>query len=173
MKNTYLSKKWNILINKISASSLLSSGLRIKLYRMFGFKEINTYNIRDNVFFYSNKITIGKGSFVNRSCYFYNTDWIKIGSEVAIAPEVMLCTNTHEMGNEYRRASEVKSSPIFIEDGSWIGARAIILPGVTIGKGCVIAAGSVVITDCLPNCLYAGVPAVKVKELQIENSIAI
>jgi len=46
-----------------------------------------------------------------------------------------------------------------IGDGAWIGARVIILPGVTVGAGAVIAAGSVVTSDCAPDSLYAGVPA--------------
>ena len=49
--------------------------------------------------------------------------------------------------------------------GTWIGANAIVLPGVRIGEGCVIAAGSVVVNDCEDNSLYAGVPARFIRKL--------
>ena len=55
--------------------------------------------------------------------------------------------------------------PIDIQDGCWIGANSIILPGTIIKQGCVIAAGSVVKGECNANCLYAGIPAYKKKEL--------
>ena len=57
------------------------------------------------------------------------------------------------------------SKPINIEDGVWIGAEVIILPGITIGSGCVIGAGSVVAKDTEKDSLYVGIPARKVKNL--------
>jgi acetyltransferase-like isoleucine patch superfamily enzyme len=49
----------------------------------------------------------------------------------------------------------------------WIGANAIILCGVTVGEGCIIASGSVVTKDCYPNGMYAGVPAKRIKDLDV------
>jgi maltose O-acetyltransferase len=54
---------------------------------------------------------------------------------------------------------------VFIGNGVWVGVNATILPGITIGDGCVIAAGAVVTSDCEPNCLYGGVPAKIIKRL--------
>ncbi|EHM32411.1 Putative acetyltransferase [Enterococcus faecium E4453] len=56
-------------------------------------------------------------------------------------------------------------APIVIEDGSWIGANVTVIPGVTIHKGAIVAAGSVVVKDCEENALYAGVPAKKIRNL--------
>ncbi|MCR4913326.1 MAG: acyltransferase [Lactobacillus sp.] len=56
--------------------------------------------------------------------------------------------------------------PVKIDDGCWIGANVTILPGVHIGKGCVIGAGAVVNKDCEPNGVYVGVPAKRIKDLQ-------
>ena len=56
--------------------------------------------------------------------------------------------------------------PIIVGDGCWIGANSLIMPGVTIGNGVVIAAGSVVTKDCESDCLYGGVPAKKIKEFK-------
>lgn len=59
----------------------------------------------------------------------------------------------------------IKPLPIEIKDGCWIGAGSIILPGTIVGSGCVIAAGSLVKGECKPNCLYAGIPAKIIREL--------
>lgn len=63
------------------------------------------------------------------------------------------------------RAPEKISKPITIGNGCWIGANSIVLPGVNIGNGTIVAAGFVVIQDCEENSLYAGVPAKKIKQL--------
>lgn len=52
-----------------------------------------------------------------------------------------------------------------MEDGCWLGGNVTVLPGVTIGRGCVIAAGAVVTKSCDPNGLYAGVPARRIRDL--------
>lgn len=104
-------------------------------------------------------------SFVNRGCVFDNSASIEIGERVMVGMEVMFVTSTHALGSSERRAMEVTSAPIVIGDGSWIGSRATILPGVTIGVGCVVGAGSLVREDCQPNGLYAGVPAKRIKSL--------
>ncbi|WP_060664555.1 DapH/DapD/GlmU-related protein [Bacillus sp. CHD6a] len=80
--------------------------------------------------------------------------------------EVLFCTSTHEFGTCERRAGKPYGKPIKIGNGCWVGARVTILPGVTIGDGCIIAAGSVVTKDCESNSLYSGVPAKRVKGLQ-------
>lgn len=77
----------------------------------------------------------------------------------------MFCSSTHKIGSEKKRAGDAVGNPIYIEDGCWIGARSLILPGVTIGKGTIIAAGSIVTKNCEPNSLYAGIPAKKIKHL--------
>ncbi len=77
----------------------------------------------------------------------------------------MFCTTTHKMGTSERRAKEVIEKSIVIGSGTWIGARATIIPGVYVGNGCVIAAGAIVSKDCEPNGLYAGVPARRIKNL--------
>ena len=94
---------------------------------------------------------------------------ITIGDRVSIGHEVMMLTESHELGPEERRAARLISMPIVIGSGVWIGARAIILPGVTIGDGSVIAAGAVVAQDVPPNVLVGGVPARVVRELPLHE----
>jgi maltose O-acetyltransferase len=71
-----------------------------------------------------------------------------------------------------RRAGDLKAEPVTIGDGAWIGARATILPGVTIGGGAVVAAGSVVTRDLPANVLAGGVPARVIRELTVEAPLS-
>lgn len=90
---------------------------------------------------------------------------IEIGNKVMIGPEVILLGgdhNTTEVGRFMRDVTEKKLSddlPITIEDDVWIGARAIILKGVTVGRGAIIGAGSVVGTSIPPYAIALGYPA--------------
>lgn len=84
---------------------------------------------------------------------------ITIGSNCDIGPNVDLVTGSHCIGTSHRRAGEGTALPITIGDGCWIGAHSLILGGVRIGSGCVVAAGSVVTRDVPDNMLVAGVPA--------------
>lgn len=156
------------MVNKVAASTLIGNVLRTKLYKMCGVS-INTNQIRGDVYFHSKHVHIGKNSFINMFTSIFSSiderGIVTIGDNCQIAMHVLLCTHTHAIVNEDGRAGETEFYPITIEDGCWIGARAVILPGVRIGKGCIIAAGAVVNKNCEPNGLYAGVPARRIKDL--------
>jgi maltose O-acetyltransferase len=114
----------------------------------------------------SAKVSIGKSVYINDGCVIIRGAPITIGDQCNIGFGAMLCTITHQSGDRSRRAGMTEFKPIVIGNGCWIGARATILPGVTIGDSCVIAAGAVVTKDCEPNGMYAGVPARRMKELE-------
>lgn len=98
------------------------------------------------------------------SSYNWN-ERIQIGRNCDIGPCVLIQTGTHEIGSEDRRAGRGKCLPITIGDGTWIGARATILGGSNIGKGCVVGAGSLVLPGDYPdNTLLVGIPA-KIKRV--------
>lgn len=78
---------------------------------------------------------------------------------------VTFMNSDHDLADSERRAGKYRPKPIIVGDGCWIGANSLIMPGVTIGSGVVIAAGSVVTKDCEKDCLYGGIPARKIKEL--------
>ena len=120
--------------------------------------------------FVGSRVTLGVRTFINWGVTFDATAEIVVGDRVSIAPGAMLVTGSHEIGDARRRAGTLASAPIRIADGCWIGARATVLPGVTIAGGCVIAAGAVVAHDCEPNGLYAGVPARRVRELEPQGA---
>ena len=106
-------------------------------------------------------ITLGDGCYINRRCTLF-ADWgcaITLGKNVWLGPEVMLWTGTHEIGPSAQRCGDAVMRPIVIGDGCWLGARATVLAGVTLGAGSVVGAAAVVTRDVFPNCLAAGVPA--------------
>jgi len=82
-----------------------------------------------------------------------------IGDWVCIGPDVTVITATHDIGPAYKRCGFSRSKPVVINDGCWICAGVTLLPGVTIGKSSVVAAGAVVTADVPPNSLVGGVPA--------------
>ena len=102
---------------------------------------------------------------VNSGCVFENREHVTIGNNCYFGPEVMVVTSTHEIGSAHQRAGNYAGAPVIIEDGCWIGARATILPGVIIRRGCVVAAGAVVTQSTESDGLYAGVPAIRKRTL--------
>ena len=90
---------------------------------------------------------------------------IVIGDRVSIAPRVTLVTSSHPNASRIRPFAPVASGGITIEPDAWIGAGAVILPGVRIGRGAVVGANAVVARDVPPLHVVAGTPARTVREL--------
>lgn len=112
-------------------------------------------------------VTIGKNVFINRDAYIRpNTT---IGDNVRIGPFVRLISDTHEVGPSTRRAGKSRFDPIVIGDGTWIGAAVTVIGGVSIGKGCIIAAGAVVTRDIPDNTMVGGVPARHIRDLPVDG----
>jgi len=97
-------------------------------------------------------VRIGNNTFINRRCIISPN--LTIGDNVSIGFGASLITNSHKIASSDQRAGEPIFPPIVIGDGCWIGANSTVLGNVTIEKGTIIAAGSVVIKDCEPDCLY-------------------
>ena len=161
----FANRSWNLRVNVLAASPFLRGTLRERLYKSGGI-DVNGTEIRPGAWFFSSSITFGAGGMVNSDCYFENREPITIGARCFFGPGVFVGTSTHAVGGPSQRAGDYIGGPVVIADGCWIGARAVILPGVTISAGCVIAAGAVVTHDTEPNGLYAGVPAVRKRDLQ-------
>lgn len=156
----------DIYFNKLCASCLIPNKLRKCLYKIAGIKIGKGVKICPHCFIGNGNVEIGENTFLNYNVWLNTASKIKIGSRCNIAMKVTFITSTHEIGDVNRRAGESVSSSINVGNGCWIGANSIILPGVNIGDGVIIAAGSVVNSDLTENCLYAGVPAKKIKELK-------
>ena len=108
---------------------------------------------------------IGRDCWINVGCHIDASDDVSISDRVAIARRVMILTNTHRIGSSERHTSALLSEPVTIGDGCWLGTRVVVLPGVRIGPGSIVAAGAVVTRDVPPDTLVAGVPATLVRDL--------
>lgn len=118
---------------------------------------------------YGRHLRIGPDTFVNANAVFLDAAPIRIGADVLIGPGVQLLTVSHPVRAADRIIPKAErqpghapyrtwARPITIGDGAWLGAGAIVLPGVTIGANAVIGAGSVVTTDIPDHCLAIGQP---------------
>ncbi|KPU45357.1 maltose O-acetyltransferase [Oxobacter pfennigii] len=121
-------------------------------------------NIRPGIKFAKGyNISIGDNSGIGDSSFLQDIGEIIIGNDVLMAPEIMIFTSNHEMKrNELIRNQGIKVKNVRIGDDVWIGTRAIILPGVNIKNGAVIAAGAVVTKDVEEYSIVGGVPARKI-----------
>ncbi|MBE6270779.1 MAG: acyltransferase [Prevotella ruminicola] len=92
---------------------------------------------------------------------------VKIGNHVNLAQGITVTALNHNFTDSNKRIDEqgISTNAVSIEDDVWIGANAVILPGVTIGNHCVVAAGAVVTKDVPPHSLVAGVPAKVIKQI--------
>ena len=102
------------------------------------------------------KVVIGKGTVINQGCLLYTTGGIIIGEQVSISAGVWLVTGTHDI-NHPQFIDSYK--PIVIGHHAWIGMRATVLGGITIGEGAVVMAGAMVTHDVPPFSVVGGVPA--------------
>lgn len=129
-----------------------------KITCFFFMKEYSfTSSIRRNVDIRSPyRISIGKYCNINKSCVLDGRGGVTIGNCVDIAQEVNIWTEQHDYNDPNFISME---APVVIEDYVWIASRATILPGITIGRGAVVACGAVVTKDVAPLSIVAGVPA--------------
>lgn len=101
-------------------------------------------------------VRIGRRSRINRGACLDARGGLSIGDDVSISREAMVLTAYHRHDSP---RFEVETRKVVIEDHVWIGTRAMVMPGVILGRGCVVAAGSVVTKDVPPLTIVAGVPA--------------
>lgn len=93
----------------------------------------------------------------------YNVAKVSIGRRAVISQGAYLCAASHDFSDPTRAVFPLISAPIRVGDCAWVAARAIVLPGVTIGEGCVIGAGSVVTRDMPAHTVCAGNPCRAIK----------
>lgn len=113
-------------------------------------------------------LSIGKNVFINFDCTFLALGGIIIEDNVLIGPKVSLLSEGHPLAPAERGA--LVPGKIHIKKNAWIGANAVILPGVTIGKNAVVAAGAVVAKDVEDNTVVGGVPAKFIKQINADDN---
>lgn len=108
---------------------------------------------------YGCNIAVGRDFYANFNVTFLDCALIRFGDGVLVGPNVTFATAGHPTDPVARRAGEEWARPITVGDNVWFGAGCVVLPGVTIGDGAVVAAGAVVSKDVPANAIVAGVPA--------------
>ena len=114
---------------------------------------------------YGFHIEVGENFFANYNFIVLDGNYVRIGDNVWIAPNVGIYAAGHPLDVEDRIGGEEYAFPVTIGDNVWIGGGVTIIGGVTIGKNAVVAAGSVVIRDVPPDTLVAGNPARVIRKL--------
>jgi maltose O-acetyltransferase len=153
-----------VVVDRIIGSPLIPSAYRWVLYRAVG-KDVGRSLIFSGCHIGSGEIRIGRGVFVNRNVFIDASAAVHIEDGVWIAMNSSIVTSTHTIGDADRRAGRLQAKPVTIGAGSWLGAHVVVAPGVTIGRGCVVGANSLVNKDCEPNGLYVGSPARRIRDL--------
>jgi len=114
---------------------------------------------------YGYNVEIGKGVFINVNCVILDTYRVSIGDRTLLGPNVQLLAALHPMEVEERRTGIESGKAVIVEEDAWLGGGVIVCPGVTIGRGAVIGAGSVVTRSIPPLVFAAGNPCRVIRAL--------
>jgi maltose O-acetyltransferase len=118
---------------------------------------------------YGSQIQLGARAYVNMCCVFLDAAAITLGDDVQLGPGVMLLTSDHPRDAAERAQVLESARAITIGAGAWLGAGAIVLPGIEIGRGAIIGAGSVVTRSVAPGVTAAGNPCRVIKEAEWDS----
>lgn len=156
----WMVSKWVFFVNPVP----WPSGLRIAILRFFGAKIGQRVVIRSNVnITFPWRLQIGDDVWLGEEVLILSLAPVVIESNVCISQRAFLCTGSHD----FRAPNfDLITKPITIRAGSWVAAQVFVAPGVEIGEGSMVAAGSVVSQDVPPKTLVRGNPAVVVKRLE-------
>lgn len=144
--------------------------VKIKLY-LKGFKNVG-YNISLKFPLKiegKNNVEIGDNTSIGTYVHIWGNGGVRIGKDVLIAAHCCITSLTHDYSMKPVRLGKIVSKTVIIEDDVWLGYNVIVLPGITIGKGSIVAAGSVVTKDIPPYSIAVGNPAVVIKKRIISN----
>jgi maltose O-acetyltransferase len=130
------------------------------------FGKVGSCYIEPNFFCdYGKNIELGQNFYANHNCVILDAAKVSIGDDVLFGPGVQIYTVTHPLDAAQRKTGLEQGKAVTISNSVWVGGGAIILPGITIGEGAVIAAGAVVTKDVPAYKVVAGNPATIIKNL--------
>ncbi len=153
----------HVYVNRVGGSHLVPRPVRFLVYRSAGM-QVGRADIFPGLTISGRpqNLRIGHGTGINVGCFFDCEGRVTVGERVMIGMGVTLVTSDHPPGPAGRPHAAPAGRDIVIGDDVWLGARCMVLPGVTVGAGTIVSAGSVVTRDCMPHSVYAGVPARRV-----------
>ncbi len=143
------------------------SGWRVRLLQLFGAAIGSGVVVKPGVRVkYPWRLTLGNDCWLGEDAWLDNLAGITLGDNVCVSQGAYLCTGNHDWSDP---AFSLLLGPITLGEGSWVGAQAFIAPGITVGEQAVAAAGSVVTKNIPAGQVYAGNPAVFVRERSIRH----
>lgn len=141
--------------------------IKIWLLRVFGAQIGSGLIIKNNVNIkFPWKLSVGDNVWLGENCWLDNLDYITIENDVCISQGALLITGNHDYSVSnfpYRNA------PIVVKNGAWIGAKAIVAPGITISSHSILTLGTVMTKDTEPYGIYQGNPGIKINERNIKG----
>ncbi len=152
----------------LRCSMIPFSGVRVRLLRSFGARVGAGVVIKPGVRVkYPWNLTIGDNSWLGEDCWIDNLAPVEIGHDVCLSQGAYLCTGNHDWSDP-QFGLIVK--PISLASGSWVGARATLAPGISLGEHAIAAAGSVVTSNVPAWEIFAGNPATFVRRRRLRPS---
>ena len=143
------------------------NGWRCFLLRVFGAKIGSGVRIQGGAKVWQPwRLKIGDNSWIDGGVSLYSVDDIVIGANAVISDGAFICTATHDISSE---TFELQTMPVLIGDSAWVCAKATVLPGVKVGEGAIVAAGSVVSKDVEPWTVIGGNPAKFIKKRELRD----
>ena len=133
-----------------------------ELEELFGRKLDDVRILTPFICDFGNRITMGKGVFINHSAILSASGGIEFEDGVQVAPGVRIATINHDFNERHTKYTYRK---VTIKKNAWIGMNVTICPGVTIGENAIVAAGSLVTKDVAPNTIVGGNPAKIIKSI--------
>ncbi|OLY80013.1 putative acetyltransferase [Smittium mucronatum] len=133
--------------------------------KLLGTCDDDTYIEKYAYFDYGINTHMGKNFYMNAGCVILDCGRVDIGDNVMFGPKVQIYTVTHHLEANRRHGGQEYALPIRICDNVWVGGGSIILPGITVGKNSVVAAGAVVTKDVPENVVVGGNPAKVIKHI--------
>lgn len=141
------------------------NGWRRFLLRLFGAKVGKGVRIQGGVkIWHPWKLIIGENSWIDGGVSLYSVDVISIGDNAVISNGAFICTASHDISS---KTFELVTKPIIIEGSAWICSKTMLMPGVKVGEGAVVATGAVVVKDVEPWIVVGGNPARFIKKREL------
>lgn len=164
-KGATLSKQilW-YFVNCIFLRSPLITFIKFKIYllKLFGARIGHGIYLKPGVLIKSPwNLVIGNNCWIGENVWIDNLDFVTIGNNVCISQGAMLLTGNHDYTDS---SMSFRNAPIILEDGTWVGAKAVVCPGVTMHKNSILTVGSVATVDLIEDSIYQGNPAKKIRD---------
>jgi putative colanic acid biosynthesis acetyltransferase WcaF len=158
---------WYVVNVMFFKSSFPIYGVKRFLLKLFGAKIGKGVIIKPHVSIkYPWHLVIGNNAWIGEYAWIDNLTTVKIMANACVSQGAMLLCGNH---NYKKTTFDLMVGTITLEEGSWVGAKAVVCPGVRIGSHTILTVGSIATSSLLPNSIYQGNPAQKIRDRQIKS----